>query len=276
MSHVVRMIEQRKKNNEYADKMTAMLAETRRMQENAMFEINNAKKIEKKQKEVSSYLQCDEVILIICFTFANELVSKKRLEELRRQREASLLVRRRQLADLYNQEMEMWRNEALAAAETLEDRKKRIMERAYALRDRREKARADYVKTALDNQWRDACDDARTLDSKAMLRFVNEERLAQIEEKIRRKQQLSIAENEYYNEWLKQLDEYDQKEAEKLKKREHDREYTQKSILGQIETSAQRKAALKEAALREDEEEIQMVRSRYTLVVIKLKDYVFV
>jgi hypothetical protein len=53
MSHVVRMIEQRKKQNEYADNMTAMLAETRRMQENALFEINNAKKIEKKQKEVS-------------------------------------------------------------------------------------------------------------------------------------------------------------------------------------------------------------------------------
>jgi hypothetical protein len=187
--------------------------------------------------------------------------SKKRLEELRRQREASLLVRRRQLADLYNQEMEMWRNEALAAAETLEDRKRRIMDRAYALRDKREKARADYVKTALDNQWRDACDDARTLDSKAMIRFVNEERLAQIEEKIRRKQQLSIAENEYYSEWLKQLDKYDRKEAEKLHKREHDREYTQKSILGQIEASAQRKAALKEATLREDEEEIQMVRA---------------
>lgn len=62
MSHVVRMIEQRKKNNEYTDKMNAMLADTRRMQENAMFEINNAKKIEKKQKEV---LNSRQMILFI-------------------------------------------------------------------------------------------------------------------------------------------------------------------------------------------------------------------
>ncbi len=155
--------------------------------------------------------------------------------------------------------MESWREEALAAAETLEDRKKRIMDRAYALRDKREQTRAEHVKKALDNQWRDACDDARTLDSKAMVRFVNEERLAQIEEKIRRKQQLSIAENDFYADWLKQLELYDKKEGEKLLKREHDREFTQNSILSQIEASAKRKADLKVAIQREDEDEIQMV-----------------
>ena len=118
--------------------------------------------------------------------------------------------------------------------ETQEDRKRNIMERAYALRDRREKSRADYVKTALDAQWRDACDDARTLDSVAMLQFVKDERLAQIEEKKRRKERLSVAENDFYNAWQQHLAEYDRKEHEKLAKRESDQKSTLDSITGQV------------------------------------------
>lgn len=37
---------------------------------------------------------------------------------------------------------------------------------------------------------RDACDDARLLDGKALLRFVSDSRLAQIDEKKTRKEQL--------------------------------------------------------------------------------------
>jgi hypothetical protein len=56
------------------------------------------------------------------------------------------------------------------------------MERAYALRDAREKERLRIVRDKLDEQWRDACDDARTLDSKAMTKFMNEQRLQQIQD----------------------------------------------------------------------------------------------
>jgi hypothetical protein len=43
------------------------------------------------------------------------------------QKEEELLNRRKRLADLYNDEMEYWRNEALANTETLEDRKARLI-----------------------------------------------------------------------------------------------------------------------------------------------------
>jgi hypothetical protein len=156
------------------------------------------------------------------------------MEELRRQQEVSVIERRRQLADLYNSEMDAWQAEVLASVETQEDRKNKIMARAYELRDNREKARADYVKRALDAQWRDSADDARTLDSKAMLNFVKDERLAQIEEKKRRKQALSVAENDFYDAWQRHLADYDSKENEKLQKREHDQKSTLESLQGQV------------------------------------------
>jgi hypothetical protein len=132
------------------------------------------------------------------------------------------------LADLYNYEIEAWRAEAIARVETQEDRKARsvlvfgcglqsliesylsihdrIMERAYALRDARENERKAIVKQKYDAQWRDACDDARTLDSKAMTIYMNQERIRQIEEKKSRKQQLSVQENDFVEEWNRQMD----------------------------------------------------------------------
>ena len=89
----------------------------------------------------------------------------------------------------------------------MEDRKSRIMERAYALRDAREESRQKLVQSKLDLQWREACDDARTLDSKAMRKFMNQERLKQIQDKIKRQEQVSVTENSFLAEWNKQLDE---------------------------------------------------------------------
>ena len=63
-----------------------------------------------------------------------------------------------------------------------EDRKAKILERAYALRDARESERLKIVREKYDEQWRDACDDARNLDSKAMTRYMNEQRLQQIQD----------------------------------------------------------------------------------------------
>jgi hypothetical protein len=70
------------------------------------------------------------------------------------------------------------------------------MERAYALRDAREEERRKYVQECYDRQWRDACDDARLLDSKALVNYMSKERLAQIQEKVRRRQQLTLVREE--------------------------------------------------------------------------------
>lgn len=121
--------------------------------------------------------------------------------------------------------MELWRKECLAKVETPADRKARIMERAYALRDAREKARLEYVRKKLDDQWRDSCDDARTLDSKALLKFMNEERLNQIKEKKQKKQMLSQQEDQFFEEWNRQLEELAKRDSQKNEyRRKIDRE----------------------------------------------------
>lgn len=232
---VVKLIEQRKKANAYYDSMNASIADRKRVQQIATFEINTTKRIERNMKN-------------------------KRFEELRREQEASLLMRRHQLADLYNSEIQSWRDEVLAKAETQESRKANIMERAYALRDKRESARAEIVKDALDRQWRDSCDDARLLDSKAMLQFVKNERLAQIQEKVRRKERLSLQENDFYAAWQQHLAEYDRKEEEKLRKREMDQHNTLVSIRSQIDDTEQRKRAQREQRLVEETEEIENIQ----------------
>jgi hypothetical protein len=83
------------------------------------------------------------------------------------------------------------------------------MERAYALRDKREAERLAFVKSCYDQQWRDACDDARTLDSKAMDMFLGQDRIATIQEKQRKKQELAGIEQHWidlYNEHCEELE----------------------------------------------------------------------
>lgn len=88
------------------------------------------------------------------------------------------------------------------------------MAKAYALREARQKEREAFVADAYDRQWRDSCDDARTLDSIALTQFMNDQRAAQIEEKIRRKQQLSAADNSFLIEWKKKAAEAEEREIE--------------------------------------------------------------
>jgi Trichohyalin-plectin-homology domain len=92
------------------------------------------------------------------------------------------------------------------------------MERAHALRDAREAQRQQFVQERLDAQWRDACDDARLLDSKALTMHMHKERLGQIQEKIRLKKQLSADENEFMKEWKRQLDVMHQQDLDKRAK----------------------------------------------------------
>lgn len=110
------------------------------------------------------------------------------------------------------------------------------MERAYALRDAREKERARFVKEKYDEQWRDACDDARTLDSKAMTKAMNQERIAQIQDKLRRKEQVSGQENSFLTEWNRQLEELERRDLAKQEMRRRVDRETSNEIKAQVGT----------------------------------------
>jgi hypothetical protein len=133
------------------------------------------------------------------------------------------------------------------------------MERAYALRDEREKARQQHVKAALDQQWRDACDDARTLDSVALLSLVSQERKAQIDEKIRNKIRLTDEEKKFNEDWKRHVENLESVEKQKEENRRKTEEETANKIKDQITANKQRKQHQKEITRLEDEAEIREV-----------------
>ena len=95
-----------------------------------------------------------------------------------------LFYRRNSIASLYNDELENWKQEVLSKEETIEERKARIMKKAYALRDEREFTRNAHVQRAYERQWRDANDDSRTLNSDAMTKYMANERKQQMVDKL--------------------------------------------------------------------------------------------
>lgn len=129
------LIEARRKSENAYMEMDRISAETRKVQQYTHFEVTTTDKIDRRMKQ-------------------------QMFEAKKKEYEDNLHQRRKRLAALYNDEMEQWKAEVVSRVETTEDRKRRIMERAYALRDAREKARNEYVKKRLDDQWRDSCDDA--------------------------------------------------------------------------------------------------------------------
>jgi len=143
-----------------------------------------------------------------------------RAKQLEQERAKDLLRRKQALSALLNEERVRWRAEVMERVETLDDRKARIRERALALRDAREKERQRQVQERLDQQWRDACDDARLLDSQALARFMSQERHAQIQDKMRRNEELSRNENAFMAEWNRQLEVMHQQDLAK-KARQH-------------------------------------------------------
>lgn len=110
----------------------------------------------------------------------------------------------------------------------------RIMERAYALRDERERARQEQVREALDQQWRDACDDARTLDSEALLRLVSNERKSQIDDKIRNKIRLTEEEMKFNEDWKRHVEALELSERQKEEHRRKIDEETANKIKDQV------------------------------------------
>lgn len=110
----------------------------------------------------------------------------------------------------------------------------RIMERAYALRDARENERRKFVEQCYDDQWRDACDDARLLDSQALTQLMGKERMAQIQEKQQRRQKLTEEENQFVDNWKQQLAAMEQRDLAKQEARRNADHRTQQEIKDQV------------------------------------------
>ena len=138
---------------------------------------------------------------------------------------ANLEGRRRSLTALYNDEMASWTAEINDIGESPGERKEALRARATALRDAREKDRREFVESCYQKQWRDQCDDARTLDSKAMMKFVSSDRKVQESQKLDVKAQAAVDEAAYVDEWRVRMDELEKLELAKEVGHSHSRQF---------------------------------------------------
>lgn len=114
---------------------------------------------------------------------AKEAQIRNTMKVLANQDNEDLHRRRCVLAELYNQEMTRWKAQVVSRMETPEQRKQAMIERARALKERREAERLKLVHEKRMQQYREQCDNLRTLDSKRSTLLATEERAAQLDEK---------------------------------------------------------------------------------------------
>jgi len=201
----------------------------------ARFELSTTEKIEQRQKS-------------------------EMLQKLQDEGKYELYYRRQNLAALYNNELQNWKQEVLSKEETIEERKERIMKKAYALRDERESGRAAFVEQAYKRQWRDSNDDSRTLNSEALTKYMAAERQKQMQDKIAAATQGGVDETAFIAEWQRQLDAAAAKDKAKTDYRHDMNILTAKGIKEQIEYNNSQKQIMYDNTRREAEEEIRFVQ----------------
>lgn len=173
---------------------------------------------------------------------------------------ANLFERKKQLAALYNAEMAHWKASVLNKVETVEDRKKRIKDKAFALKEARDTASQELIKKCLDLQWRDSCDDARLLDSRAMTRFMARERQRQIEERKNRNQSGGEEEEKLLAQLQKEADKLNEKENMKVKMQHDAALATQDAIARQIAENQKQRDDRFNRKMQEDQTEIASIK----------------
>eukprot|EP00957_Ditylum_brightwellii_P082126 6245037-Ditylum_brightwellii.AAC.1 len=84
--------------------------------------------------------------------------------------EKILSNRRNKICQLYQREMAEWKEMVVESQEiSMEGHMEQIREKAFRLKAKREAERRSFVKECYERQWRDGCDEARILDSRAIM-----------------------------------------------------------------------------------------------------------
>ena len=230
-----KLLESRRRVEDRIIAMEHSIRDSETTLQKAQFEISTTSKIEKRQKT-------------------------EMLQKLQDEGKFQLFYRRQNLAALYNDELENWKQEVLSREETIEERKDRIMKKAYALRDSREMARSAFVEQAYKRQWRESNDDSRTLNSDALTKFMAAERQKQMQDKIAAAAQDGKDEGAFLAEWQRQLDAAAAKDKAKLDYRHDMNVLTAKGIQEQIKYNNQQKQIMYDNTQREAEDEIRQVQ----------------
>lgn len=102
--------------------------------------------------------------------------------------QVQLMQRRAKLAMMLTEEDKYFRAELASMQETPTERAKRLIANARQFKEERERKRQDFVQQQYERQWKDGCDDLRTIDSGFFNLHCAGEVQRQIEEKELRKE----------------------------------------------------------------------------------------
>jgi len=185
----------------------------------------------------------------------------QRVAALQAEAKAQLMMRRRQLAQLFNEEMDAWQREHASEKESPVDRKAALQARALKLRDERERERRAFADQMYKLQWQQSCDDGRLLDSKATLKHVVDVREQQTAHKAEIEARLKEEEARKMVEWKQRLDELDAKENEKGAYRAAMEKEIKGMLDSQVEANHGKKKALKERMAADAKEELEELRA---------------
>ncbi|GLD91867.1 hypothetical protein PINS_up000400 [Pythium insidiosum] len=179
---------------------------------------------------------------------------QRTVKQLRNQQESQLHSRRLRLAELYNREMEEWKEACLANVETPEDRKQKMIQRALELKERRERERLALAEEKRMQHYRESCDDLRVEDSKKIQQMVLKDRGSQLEERKRLEE-----EERKFEDKMAQLWHEDRLKKEERERRDRElaakRDAEVKAILDlQVDLFKKRRQAEEEHKHTEDKE----------------------
>ncbi|KAJ3342764.1 ubiquinol-cytochrome c reductase core subunit 1 [Kappamyces sp. JEL0680] len=175
--------------------------------------------------------------------------------EARRQKYASDCFNTRLRAILEQDEIRH-REELLAMEGNTESRIEGMRQRMHMLRETREKERKNVVQEKLEQQWRQNCDELRSLESKMLVKHVDAGRAIQIKEREARKE-LEKKEKEHYEKL------WEEGRIKKMEREANDHTLRQQRNQDTLVILKQQLKAFKEQAQRHEElkaEEARLMR----------------
>ena len=145
--------------------------------------------------------------------------SSRRAQLARQQDSERLQERREALRQLLAREEAEQRSEMLARMETAEQRKARVLDEALRLKAERERRREAAATEGYTAQWKERCDDLRTIDSHFFARHCAEVVEQQIDDSHTREAQRREEERQYARQWESSRQDAIRREDDKQRRR---------------------------------------------------------
>jgi len=158
--------------------------------------------------------------------------------------------RQSKIRDLYQNETLQWKKELKESQYvSIEDRIKAIREKATHLQGKRDKEKRDFVNACYDRQWRDGCDEIRTLNAKSRADKLMDDRNHFLEMK---KNGCETDKNEERSQIILDAEKKDKKEREEALERERKNLEMKLALDEQVRISQHRSEALVNERKREE------------------------